>query len=149
MISVYGNLWDYHDRGEWICITTNGAIRRDGCAVMGRGVALGAATRYPELPKILGALLAEYGNHVMRLSRHRMFTFPVKKHWGGRAQLYLIERSCKELMSLLGDTKKKVVLPRPGCGNGGLDWYEVRDAIYELLDDRVLVIAQPFNQGIS
>lgn len=141
MLETYGNLWEYHDRGEWICITTNGDVRKDGCAVMGRGVALQAKHRFPKLPYLLGKRITRLGNHVQRFETHRLFSFPVKHHWSDRADFNLIRRSCAELMSRLKRSgPNRVVLPRPGCGNGQLDWNDVRDVIFERLDNRVLVI---------
>lgn len=148
MKEVYGNLWDYHVDGEWICITTNGVVRQDGRAVMGRGVAAQAKARFPALPSLLGKRLIRNGNHVQPFSSLKLFTFPVKHHWKGQADLNLIIRSSKELMAQLDSHRwtSRVVLPRPGCGNGQLDWEDVRDVIYPLLDDRVLVITQSFNR---
>ena len=39
---------------NWIRITTNGYVRRDGALVMCRGVALEAKNKFPDLPYILG-----------------------------------------------------------------------------------------------
>ena len=33
-----------------------------------------------------------------------------------------------------------VVLPRPGCGNGGLRWQDVRPLLGLSLDDRFIVV---------
>lgn len=141
MREAYGNIWDYHDRGEWICITTNGDVRKDGCAVMGRGVALQAKNRFPKLPYLLGQRIYRLGNHVWLFETMKLLSFPVKYHWADRADLNLIRRSSKELIALMNKRgPARVILPRPGCGNGGLDWHDVRDVIFELLDHRVTVI---------
>ncbi len=144
MREAYGNLWDLHERGHWICVTVNGDVNRHGKAVMGKGVAQAAAVRMPELPTKLALRIAALGNHVQRFDTFRVFSFPVKYHWNEKADLNLIQRSCDELMARLDRQNavsiKKVYLPRPGCGNGGLDWQHVRDAIYERLDDRVIAI---------
>jgi len=42
MKEVIGNIWNYYNKGNWIVITTNGTIKKNGEAVMGRGVALEA-----------------------------------------------------------------------------------------------------------
>ena len=36
----------------------NGVVKKDGCAVMGGGIALEAKERFPNLPKRLGELLS-------------------------------------------------------------------------------------------
>ena len=64
-------LWDVTD--GWKVITTNGSINKKGLAVMGRGCALEAAKRSPELPKLLANALKKtgtifmYGNTVLLL----------------------------------------------------------------------------------
>lgn len=47
-----------------ICLTTNGFLKSNKHAVMGRGVAKQAAMKWPELPYAIGKILAEKGNHV-------------------------------------------------------------------------------------
>lgn len=42
-------------------------------------------------------------------------------------------------MELLG-TEETVLLPRPGCGNGKLQWDFVKREIEDLLDDRVTIV---------
>jgi hypothetical protein len=153
-----GDLWRIpaHVR----CITTNGTVRRDGHAVMGRGCARQARDDFPELAETLGRLLTRNGNHVQRLMAEmplpgrppglirtgfwELVSFPVKHHWRDRADLDLIERSCGELMDLADANPEwgVILLPRPGCGNGQLEWSEVRPRIAPLLDDRVVVIAR-------
>ena len=45
-----------------ICITTNGFVKKDGCAVMGRGCAQEAKNRYPNINKLLGIHINTKGN---------------------------------------------------------------------------------------
>ena len=54
MLERAGDLWACHANGAWVTITTNGIVRQDGAAVMGRGVAYAAAQRYPWLARSLG-----------------------------------------------------------------------------------------------
>lgn len=129
------------------CITTNGSIKANGRAVMGRGCAKQATERYPFLQKSLGELLQRIGNHVqiLRLGAEEpiLVVFPVKHAWDERADLDLIKRSAEELVALTDDMGwGKVVLPRPGCGNGQRKWPEVRVVIQGILDDRFLVVTQ-------
>ena len=138
---AYGNIWDMD--GDAICITTNGYIKNNGEAVMGRGVALEAKQRFPDLAWQLGLKIDEFGNHVQLIHLNPfLYSFPVKHNWWERAELDLIERSAHELMSHIQSARfEHVLLPRPGCGNGGRDWEtEVKPILEPILDDRVAVV---------
>jgi O-acetyl-ADP-ribose deacetylase (regulator of RNase III) len=154
---VSGNLWTLPADAR--CITVNGATRQDGQAVMGRGVAAQAKERWPMLPAVLGELIRQHGNHVQLLmspetiqppfdDTAHLVAFPVKWHWQHPADLALIQRSCGELMALADRARlRAILLPRPGCGNGRLSWFQVEPVIAPLLDDRVTVVDLPTISG--
>lgn len=139
MKEVFGDLWGF----EGIkAITTNGTVRRDGTCVMGRGVAAQAKSRYPELPKMIGEYVLNLGNQVglfYRQERPWIISFPVKHQWYERADLKLIEKSVTELIALLHLVPMTVLLPRPGCGNGKLQWVDVKPLV-EVLPDCVYIV---------
>jgi len=138
MIEVVGNLWSYP--ADFRVITTNGTVKANGCAVMGRGCAREATLRYPTLSRLLGERLRARGNHVHFFSdqelgdRLGLFTFPVKHDWHDPADLALIEQSTAELARQLL-ASSIYVLPRPGCGNGQRTWDEVRPLVAGLPDN--------------
>lgn len=146
MIEIKGELFEQTD-ADAICITTNGAIRNDGCCVMGRGCALEATRRFPGIAKLLGDCIKGGGNHVYCLQLHdptipyHIYSFPVKHHWSELADLDLIIQSARE-MAIIADVQEynHVVIPRPGCGNGRLSWDQVKLALREILDDRFYII---------
>jgi hypothetical protein len=143
MREIKGNLWDFE--AEAVVITTNGTVKNNGECVMGRGCAREAADKFPGLAKELGELIEEFGNRVFALGGHGeryLYTFPVKNNWWEIANLDLIERSTKQLFDLVDKTYKDntIVLPRPGCGNGKLEWKEVKPILERYLDDRFYVI---------
>lgn len=111
---------------------------------MGRGVALQASTRYPGLALHFGKLLKLHGNKVMVLGEYdnvQLVSFPVKIHWGHRARFDLIQKSAKQLVALTSlEGWDSVLVPRPGCGNGGLLWSDVRPWIEKILDDRFIIV---------
>lgn len=143
MIDVTGDLWEYP--AEVRAITTNGHVTKRGACVMGRGAALQAKKHYPGIEFKLGHLISTYGNRCFQLRfglYDVLLSFPVKHHWQDRADIDLIKKSCGEAMEMADKFGwHTIALPRPGCGNGGLDYYEdVLPEIALLLDDRFRVI---------
>ena len=140
MIETVGDIWEYADRAV-IAITTNGSLTPDGRAIFGRGVARQAALRYPELAYKSGRLLAEGGNHVFDLGGG-IVTFPVEETPWSQPDLRIIARSAEELR-LLADRSgwERIVVPRPGCGGGGLAWQDVKPLLEACFDHRFLVIS--------
>jgi hypothetical protein len=141
MLETVGDIWEYMPSAV-IAITTNGSLTRDGRAIFGRGVARQAALRFPLLPEIAGRLLAEQGNHVFDLGCG-IVTFPVEETPWSLPDLRIIARSALELR-LLADRSgwQWVVVPRPGCGGGGLAWQDVKPLLEACFDQRFLVIRQ-------
>ena len=138
---IVGDLWQEHADGAVVAITTNGMLTKDGKAVMLRGCARQARERFPALPQILGNQLLNHGRHVFDLGS-RIVSFPVEVDPYQNPELEIIEDSCRELVEL-ADYKswKKVVVPRPGCGGGGLEWPAVRAILQEYFDERFYVIS--------
>src|ERR1039457_2711437 len=72
--------------------------------------------------------------------------FPTKKHWRGKSRIKDIESGLRALIETIKDKRiRSIAVPPLGCGNGGLDWNEVRprieSAFAELPEIRVLVFA--------
>lgn len=141
---IVGNMWDIEC--DALCITTNGTVRKDGACVMGRGCAREAATKFPHIPQRLGGLIKTYGNIICLVNDWEpvIYSFPVKHNWWEKADLGLIEASALHLMEIINDTNyTKVLLPRPGCGNGHRDWLtEVKPILEQLLDERVYIVSK-------
>lgn len=170
MIEIEDDVWRVFFHYDAVCIPTNGFCRRDGDAVMGAGLAAQARHRYPGLANRLGYLLRENGNivQVMIAEPIPLVAFPVKpafqifpcevvKHkegvfhhgdrvpgWACVADLDLIENSARQLLGLVDERAwRRILLPRPGCGAGQLEWANVRARLKLLLDDRFFVIDRP------
>src|SRR5689334_20490328 len=120
-----GEIWSYLGQGV-IAITTNGHITPNGSAIVGRGVAIQALERFPDLQLRLGAILRASGNHVASLG-NGLVSFPVEESPWALPDLRLIRRSAEELRKLSDQEGwQLIIVPRPGCGGGGLSWREVR-----------------------
>ena len=156
MKEIKGNLWDHYKGadGPLICITTNGFVKKNGEAVMGRGCAREAMDRFDGLALRFGNLLKDFGNTFIYIGNGSLFSFPVKHNWWEEADIDLIRRSAQQLMEFLNrqnefNTRshfsfqfKEVILPKPGCGNGKLDWEsQVKPILEEILGGRVSIIS--------
>jgi hypothetical protein len=142
MLETVGDIWGHADRGEIIVITINGSLTRDGRAIFGRGVARQAALRFPGIADKLGRLLVEQGSHVFDLG-DRIVSFPVEETAWSQPDLRIIARSAEELRRLADRSGwQRVVVPRPGCGGGGLAWKDVKPLLAPWFDDRFTVISQ-------
>lgn len=136
-----GDIWDYLGKAV-IVITTNGSLTTDGRAILGRGCARQAGERFPDLPQRLGALIRAHGNHV-QLIEPDLVSFPVEDSAWSLPDPRLIARSALELRTLAdGKEWPIVVVPRPGCGGGGLHWPEVRTVLTAHFDQRFMLIGK-------
>lgn len=121
--------------------------------VMGKGVALQFAKKYPDMLAAYKQACAtgEVAPGRMHIfERGEMFqpryiiNFPTKRHWRSPSRMEDIEAG---LRALVQDIRRlqihSIALPPLGCGNGGLDWNEVfpriQAALAPLKDVRVLV----------
>ncbi len=143
MLEALGDIWAHADRGVPIVITVNGSLTRDGRAVFGRGVAREAVISHPGLALKLGRMLAEQGSHVFDLGCG-IISFPVEETAWSLPDLRIISRSAQELRELTDLSGwPRIVVPRPGCGGGGLAWEDVRPLLEPWFDERFIVISQP------
>ena len=61
--------------------------------------------------------------------------------WALKSDYSLIELSARQLVDLANYYRwKKVILPKPGCGFGELDWNKVESILSSILDDRFDVV---------
>ncbi len=146
MIEAEGDLWELSSERGIPAITINGYVKTNGLAVMGRGCAKEATLKFPDVQWRLGFELLRYGNHVFYLrefGERGLIVFPVKHNWNEKADIKLIERSADELVNKVipyFKIKDTIYLPRPGVGNGRLNWDNVKPIISNILTDQVVVV---------
>lgn len=134
-----------------ICCTTNTTLNQNKELIMGKGIAKVFKEFYPSLPSIWGKMLLDVtiripnysGILCLRYSEPpALVSFPTKRNWRLPSDLSLIEKNLKDLVhisNILGWTK--IVLPRPGCSCGGLDWETQVKPLCEKLDDRFTIVS--------
>lgn len=145
MREIYGDMWSIEC--DAFCITTNGIVKRDGKAVMGAGVARQARDKFTGIDAVLGNLIRNHGNVCQVIvdvpSYPALVAFPTKNDYRNPSTFELIETSAHQLVRIA--TEKgwtKVILPRPGCNNGRLNWSDVRQSLEPILDDRFFIISR-------
>lgn len=142
-------MWEARQPQDYLCITTCGTLRKDDCLVMGRGIALEASKKYPWLQAALGEAVKRNGLQVEVFTKPRLIAFPVKYQFYEHADLSLIEHSTKQLLTKVerlqlfsnpANNNIRILLGRPGCGNGKLDWLQVQPIMRQYLVDNRFVI---------
>lgn len=129
-----GNMFDYP--ADILCNTVN-------CVgVMGKGVALEFKKRYPAMFRVYRQVcrrgdLSPGGLFPWKTPDGRLvINFATKDHWRDPSRYSYIRDGLNLLRQLLLVHRgKRVHIPALGCGNGGLDWNEVRPMIQNALED--------------
>jgi len=147
MIEIYGDFWMHKDEHEYdaICCTINGVVKKSGELVMGAGIAKGFASEYSWIAKNWGGRVGQLKEFqlfvTLMAKRPHLVGLPTKYHWKDDSNLPLIQKSLIELEDITTRLGwKKVLLPRPGCKNGGLEWEQVQPLCDYYLDNRFTVI---------
>lgn len=136
---ICGDMWAFHGQAI-LAITTGGLVSRDGRCAMPRGCARQANQRFADLDWQLGQKIITGGNHVYALEPG-LVSFPVEHSPYEFPSLTLIDRSCRELVALADQHGwQNIIVPRPGCGSGGLSWHDVQPIVATYFDQRFSII---------
>ena len=124
--------------------------------IMGKGIALQFKQAYPQMFRAYERA-CQAGE--VKLGKVQVFdlgglvggprwiiNFPTKGHWRAGSRMADIETGLQDLVATIKRLHiRSIAVPPLGCGNGGLDWNEVRprieSAFVELPEVRVLVFA--------
>lgn len=124
--------------------------------VMGKGIALQFKQAYPEnfrqYEKACRAGQVQPGQ-VFTVATDNLFNplyiinFPTKRHWKGKSKLEDIKTGLVALVAQVQQLNiTSIAIPPLGCGNGGLDWSEVKPLIesaFAALPDVHVIIFEP------
>lgn len=118
--------------------------------VMGKGVALEFKNRWPANFKAYkkvceteelkpGRMFIFDTNELFPSAGPRyLVNFPTKAHWRSKSKLSYVEDGLEALRAeIIGLGIKSIAIPPLGCGNGGLDWADVKPLIVSKLSDLV------------
>lgn len=133
---IVADIWDKQFENDIKVITTNGNVKKDSRAVMGKGLALQASLKYFDLDMKLGENILYNGNRVFYYPEYKIITFPTKHNWWENSDLDLIYKSMIQLYNLCCYFNiKKVIFTHVGCNNGGLNWKNVKLKINDILSN--------------
>ncbi len=121
--------------------------------VMGKGLALDYKKRYPQMfeyyKKICDKQKLVIGKLILWYSPdHWLLLFPTKEHWKNPSKMEYIEKGLKTFVKKYADYNiTSIAFPLLGCGNGNLNWDEVRPMMEKYLKE--LPIDIYIYQGIN
>lgn len=139
---IQGDIWDYHKKGHFITVTTNCNKKANGQVVMGKGIALQAKQRFPDIPRKLGEVTDL--RSVVVFPEERIITFPTKINWYENSTIELISSSFAQLIivvsTMLPERMKPVYCVKFGCSNGRLNWEtQVRPVLEPFVDENEFI----------
>ncbi len=108
---------------------------------MGKGIAYQFKMRFPENNKSYvkackSGELVVGKMHSFTEEGITIINFPTKNKWRENSKLEYIENGMEALVELLPKLAvKKIAIPPLGCGNGGLDWTEVKKIVENKISD--------------
>src|SRR5258708_37582284 len=112
--------------------------------VMGKGIALQFKQAFPDNYRAYEAACkrgeVEIGKmfvfHRSTGNPRLIINFPTKKHWRGRSKIADIESGIRALIEVVKrEGVRSIAVPPLGCGNGGLEWSQVRPRIERAFAD--------------
>lgn len=127
-----GNLFD--SKAEALVNTVNTV------GIMGKGIALQFKKLFPNNYKLyktlcdkkefkIGQLIVVQDQNIIT-GEKIIINFPTKKHWKSPSEYEYIEKGIDELIKTIREKNiKSIALPPLGSGNGGLQWFKVKDII--------------------
>lgn len=130
----YGNIWETSDKV--ICVLTCSSLKKDGTLVMGAGIALEAAKRYPILPTVWGKGKDLSSISLYTIGGLTLVRFPTKFNWMELSCFSLIQNSATDLANHEKLKDEQISLPCPGIGYGGRTKTEVLRILDPILDER-------------
>lgn len=107
--------------------------------VMGKGIALSLKNRYSGMYEDYLEACKSKRFHVGQLMYykavdHEILLFPTKAHWRYPSRIKWIEDGLKEFCDKYKSFGiDSIAFPMLGCGNGGLDWHDVRPVMEQYL----------------
>lgn len=139
---IQGNLLADADQVDAMVNTVNTV------GVMGAGIALMFKKRYPKnfeaykkackegKVRIGKMFVTENNGDLVDSGPKFIINFPTKKDWRKGTEIQWVEEGLEDLVHTIKEKGiRSIAIPQLGCGNGGLDWYDVKPRIEAALKE--------------
>ncbi|WP_298972326.1 macro domain-containing protein [uncultured Roseobacter sp.] len=124
--------------------------------VMGKGIAKAFKQREPDMftayKRVCDQKLLEPGKlWLWRGSEQWILNFPTKKHWRSPSRIEWVEAGLEKFADTYeAQGVTEIAFPKLGCGNGNLDWADVRPLMERYLSDlSIPVFIHDFTKDIG
>ena len=107
--------------------------------VMGKGLALSFKQRYPDMFESYKTVCEKHQLTIGKLMLfykpdHWILLFPTKENWRNPSKLEYIEKGLLKFVQTYAQKNiNSIAFPRLGCGNGELDWNDVKPLMEKYL----------------
>ncbi|HYT69424.1 MAG TPA: macro domain-containing protein [Vicinamibacterales bacterium] len=136
----------HYTRGNLLDAQTDALVNTvNEVGVMGKGIALMFSEAFPDNARVYEQAAKKGQVRVGRMlvvpnrdliGPKWIVHFPTKKHWRNPSKLEWIREGLKDLTRVLREKHiQSVALPPLGCGNGGLEWSQVKREIEAAMTD--------------
>lgn len=108
--------------------------------VMGKGIALSFKQRYPKMFEQYKKVCDKHQLTIGKLmlvyeADYWLLLFPTKESWRNPSKIEYIEKGLMKFVQTYADKGiTSAAFPKLGCGNGGLDWKEVKPLMEKYLN---------------
>jgi len=124
--------------------------------VMGKGIALEFKKREPAMFEAYSRICADKKLKpgtlwLWKESPQWVLNFPTKLHWKNPSRLEWIESGLQKFVDRHTDLGiREISFPRLGCGNGGLDWDDVRPLMERYLSElKIRVYIHDYHKDVG
>lgn len=127
--------------------------------IMGKGIALMFKEQFPDNYEAYARACSTGGVKIGTMfvtestelfGPRWIINFPTKTHWRVKTRVEWIEEGMKDLVRTVREKNiRSIAIPPLGCGNGGLDWHELRPVIvsaFEEIENLNTIIYEPASQ---
>lgn len=149
-------------QGNLLEANTEALVNTVNCVgVMGKGIALQFKQAFPEnfrqYKKACDRSLVQPGQMFIvttdSLFPRYIINFPTKRHWRGKSRIEDIDSGLEALITEVRERNiKSIAVPPLGCGNGGLNWEEVKQKIvnaFTNLPEVEVIIYEPMGAPVA